>query len=194
MSGVGRYIFHLVIRRASCKSSVGRKLWHWHQKISTSDWEALSAQQEVDEVPITLDVWTYGWYYASGRAYLKKQKIHKLNSETSEKYIAWVAAIMLDEKKNKNKRVAAMKNVVPKTKEKPDADYAIAVAAQGERNQMQDLKRVGSTRIREKHQGAEVGRYCLCRYCDVGCEYTLDKTARKCITNTTYGSFRYYLI
>jgi len=76
---------------------------------------------------------------------------------------------MLDEKKNKTKRVVAMKNVVPKTKEKPDADYyAIAVAAQGERNQMQDLKRVGSTRIREKHQGAEVGRYCLCRYCDVG--------------------------
>ena len=36
---------------------------------------------------------------------------------------------MLDEKKNKNKRVAAMKNVVPKTKEKPDADYAVAVAA-----------------------------------------------------------------
>ena len=101
---------------------------------------------------------------------------------------------MLDEKKNNKKRVAAMKNVVPKTKEKPDADYAIAVAAQGERNPMQDLKRVGSTRIREKHQGAEVGRYCLCRYCDVGCEYTLDKTARKCITNTTYGSFRDYLI
>jgi hypothetical protein len=101
---------------------------------------------------------------------------------------------MLDEKKNKNKRAAAMKNVVPKTKEKPDADYAIAVAAQGERNQMQDLKSVGSTRIREKHQGAEVGRYCLCHYCDVGCEYTLDKTARKCITNTKYGRFRYYLI
>jgi len=78
---------------------------------------------------------------------------------------------MLDEKKNKNKRVAAMKNVVPKTKEKPDADYAIAVAAQGERNPMQDLiNRVGSTRIRENRQGAEVGRYCLCRYCDVGCE------------------------
>ena len=52
---------------------------------------------------------------------------------------------MLDEKKNKNKRVAAMKNVVPKTKEKPDADYAIAVAAHGERNPMQDLNRVGST-------------------------------------------------
>ena len=110
MSGVGRYIFHLVIRRASCKSSVGRKLWHWHQKISTGDWEALSAQQEVDEVPITLDVWAYVWYYASGRAYLKKQKIHKLNSETSEKYIAWVAAIMLDEKKNNKKRVTAMEN------------------------------------------------------------------------------------
>ena len=110
MSGVGRYIFHLVIRRASCKSSVGRKLWHWHQKISTCDSEALSAQQEVDEVPITLDVWTYGWYYASGRAYLKMQKIHKLNSETSEKYIAWVAAIMLDEKNNNNKRATATEN------------------------------------------------------------------------------------
>ena len=101
---------------------------------------------------------------------------------------------MLDEKKQQNKRVAAMKNVVLKTKENADAEYAIAVAAQGERNQMQDLKRVGSTRIREKRQGAEVGRYCLCHYCDVGCEYTLDKTARKCITNTTYGSFRDYLI
>ena len=141
-----------------------------------------------------MDVWTYGWYYASGRAYVKKQKIHKLNSETSEKYIAWVAAIMLDEKKNKNKRVAAMKNVVPKTEEKPDADYAIAVAAHGERNPMQDLNRVGSTRIREKHQGAEVGRYCLCRYCDIDCEYTLDKTTRKFIPNTAYGSFRDYSI
>ena len=78
---------------------------------------------------------------------------------------------MLDEKKNNKKRVAAMTNVVPKTKEKPDADYAIAVAAQGERNPMQDLKPVNPTSIREKHQGAEVGRYCLCRYCDVGCEY-----------------------
>ena len=54
-----------------------------------------------------------------------------------------------------------MKNVVLKTKENADAEYARAVAAQGERNQMQDLKRVGSTRIREKRQGAEVGRYCL---------------------------------
>ena len=77
---------------------------------------------------------------------------------------------MLDEKKNNKKRVTAMENVVLKTKENADAEYAIAVAAQGERNQMQDLKRVGSTRIREKRQGAEVGRYCLCRYCDVGCE------------------------
>ena len=168
MSGVGRYIFHLVIRRASCKSSVGRKRWHWHQKISTSDWEALSAQQEVDEVPIILDVWTYGWYYASGRAYLKKQKIHKLNRETSEKYIAWVAAIMLDEKKNNKKRVAAMKNVVPKTKEKTDAEYAIAVAAQEHWNRMQNLKPVRPTSILEKHQGAEVGRYYLCLYRDVG--------------------------
>ena len=75
---------------------------------------------------------------------------------------------MLDEKKNKNKRVAAMKNVVPKTKEKPDADYAIAVATHGERNPMQDLKPVNPTSIREKHQGVEVGRYCFCRYCDVG--------------------------
>ena len=77
---------------------------------------------------------------------------------------------MLDEKKNNKKRVAAMKNAVLKTKVKPDADYAIAVAAQGERNQMQDLKPANPTSIREKHQGAEVGRYCLCRYCDVGCE------------------------
>ena len=171
MSGVGWYIFHLVIRRASCKSSVLRtKVWHCHQKLSTSDWEALSAQQEVDEVPITLDVWTYGWYYASGRAYLKKHKIHKLNSETSEKYIAWVAAIMLDEKNNNKKELPRWRINIPKTKENADAEYAITVVAQWERNQMHDLKRVGSTRIREKHQGAEVGRYDLCRYCDVGCE------------------------
>ena len=78
---------------------------------------------------------------------------------------------MLDEtKEQQQKRVAAMKNVVLKTKENADAEYAIVVATQGERNQMQDLKRVGSTRIREKRQGAEVGRYCLCHYCDVGCE------------------------
>ena len=101
---------------------------------------------------------------------------------------------MLDEKNNNKKELPRWRINIPKTKENADAEYTIAVAAQEERNQMQDLKHVGSTRIREKRQGAEVGRYCLCRYCDVGCEYTLDKTARKCITNTTYGSFRYYLI
>ena len=75
---------------------------------------------------------------------------------------------MLDEKKNNKKRVAAMKNVVPKTKEKTDAEYAIAVAAQEQWNRMQGLKPVRPTSILEKHQGAEVGRYYLCLYRDVG--------------------------
>jgi len=77
---------------------------------------------------------------------------------------------MLDEKNNNKKGLLRWRINIPKTKENAHAEYAIAVAAQGERNQMQDLKRVGSTRIREKHQGAEVGRHYLCRYCDVGCE------------------------
>ena len=38
---------------------------------------------------------------------------------------------MLDEKKQQKKGVTAMKNNVPNTKEKEDAEYAIAVAAQG---------------------------------------------------------------
>ena len=65
---------------------------------------------------------------------------------------------MIDGKEARKKRVVAMKNVVPKTKEKTDADYAIAVAEQGERNQMQGLNSARPTRILEEHQGAEVGR------------------------------------
>ena len=74
------------------------------------------------------------------RPYLQKHKVNKLNSETSEKYIAGVAAIMLDEKTQQQKGVTAMKNNVPNTKEKADAEYTIAVATQGERNQIQGLK------------------------------------------------------
>ena len=75
------------------------------------------------------------------RPYLQKHKVNKLNSETSEKYIAGVTAIiMLDEKQQQQKGVTAMKNNVPNTKEKADAEYAIAVATQGERNQIQGLK------------------------------------------------------
>ena len=63
-----------------------------------------------------------------------------------------------------------MKNNVPNTKEKTDAEYAIAVAAQEEWNRMQGLNPVRPTSIHvlEKHQGAEVGRYFLCLYRDVG--------------------------
>ena len=75
---------------------------------------------------------------------------------------------MIDGKEARKKRVVAMKNVVPKTKEKTDADYAIAVAAQEQWNRMQGLKPVRPTSILEKHQGAEVGRYYLCLYRDVG--------------------------
>ena len=102
------------------------------------------------------------------RAYLQKHKIKKLNRESQEEYIARVAAIMMDGKLARKKRVAAMKNVVPKTKEKTDADYAIAVAAQEEWNRIQGLKPVRPTSILEKHQGHEVGRYYLCLYRDVG--------------------------
>ena len=77
---------------------------------------------------------------------------------------------MLDEKNDNKKELPRWRINIPKTKENADAEYAIAVAVQEERNQMQGLKHVGPTRIREKHQGAEVGRYYLCRYCDVGCE------------------------
>jgi len=91
------------------------------------------------------------------------------------------------------KRITVMKNSVPMAKEKADTAYAIAVAAQGEWNRMQGLKFARPTRILEEHQGAEVGRYYLCRSRDVGCKLTLDKTERKCILNTTYGSFREYL-
>jgi hypothetical protein len=60
-------------------------------------------------------------------AYLQKHKIKRLNRESQEEYIARVAAIMMDGKTTRKKRVAAMKNVVPKTKEKADADYAIVI-------------------------------------------------------------------
>ena len=67
-----------------------------------------------------------------------------------------------------DKRITAMQNNVPKTKEKTNAEYAIAVAAQEEWNRMEGLKPVRPTSIVEKHQGAEVGKYYLCLYRDVG--------------------------
>ena len=68
------------------------------------------------------------------------------------------------------KRITAMKNNVPMAKEKADTFNAIAVAAQGEWNRKQGLKFARPTRILEEHQGAEVGRYYLCRSRDVGCK------------------------
>ena len=55
-------------------------------------------------------------------------------------------------------------------KEKADTFNAIAVAAQGKWNRMQGLKFARPTRILEEHQGAEVGRYYLCRSRDVVCK------------------------
>ena len=129
--------------------------------------EALVAEEEV-EVAAVLEDETPDDALLRARAYLQKHKIKRLNRESQEEYIARVAAIMMDGKLARKKRVAAMKNVVPKTKEKTDADYAIAVAAQEEWNRMQGLKPVRPTSILEKHQGHEVGRYYLCLYRDVG--------------------------
>ena len=97
------------------------------------------------------------------RAYFHKYKIKKFNRETSEEYTARVASIIKDGLWKKKKRITAMKNNVPKTKEKTNAEYAIAVAAQEEWNRMQGLKPVRPTSILQKHQGVEVGRHYLCR-------------------------------
>ena len=129
--------------------------------------EALVAEEEVEVAPVLEDE-TLDDALLRARAYLQKHKIKRLNRESQEEYITRVAAIMMDGKLARKKRVAAMKNVVPKTKEKTDADYAIAVAAQEEWNRMQGLKPVRPTSILEKHQGHEVGRYYLCLYRDVG--------------------------
>ena len=129
--------------------------------------EALVGEEEVEVAPVLEDE-TLDDALLRARAYLQKHKIKRLNRESQEEYIARVAAIMMDGKLARKKRVAAMKNVVPKTKEKTDADYAIAVAAQEEWNRIQGLKPVRPTSILEKHQGHEVGRYYLCLYRDVG--------------------------
>jgi hypothetical protein len=60
------------------------------------------------------------------------------------------------------KRITVMKNNVPNTRKKTDAEYAVAVDAQEEWNRIQGLKTVRPTSILQKHQGAEVGRYYLC--------------------------------
>ena len=73
-------------------------------------------------------------------------------------------------RRKSKKKITAMKNNVPMAKEKADTFNAIAVAAQGEWNRMQGLKFARPTRILEEHQGAEVGRYYLCRSRDVGCK------------------------
>ena len=130
--------------------------------------EALVAEEEEVEDAPSLENETLDDALLRARAYLQKHKIKKLNRESQEEYISRVAAIMMDGKEARKKRVAAMKNVVPKTKEKTDAEYAIAVAAQEQWNRMQGLKPVRPTSILEKHQGAEVGRYYLCLYRDVG--------------------------
>ena len=84
------------------------------------------------------------------------------------------------------KRVQAMKNNVPMTKEKTDADYAIAVAAQEEWNRIQGLKPVRPTSILEKRQGAtKVRKLDDTIYVFIMMLVTLDKTERKFILNTT---------
>ena len=101
-------------------------------------------------------------------AYFHKHKIKKFNRETSEEYIARVVSIITNGLWKKKNRITAMKNNVPKTKEKTNAEYAIPVAAQEEWNPMHGLKTVRPTSILVvKYQGAEVGRY-LCLYRDVG--------------------------
>ena len=134
--------------------------------------EALVGEEEVEVAPVLEDE-TLDDALLRARAYLQKHKIKRLNRESQEEYIARVAAIMMDGKLARKKRVAAMKNVVPKTKEKTDADYAIAVAAQEEWNRMQGLKPVRPTSILETHQGSTKVtkselRYYLCLYRDVG--------------------------
>ena len=117
----------------------------------------------------------------------------KFNREISDEYIAQVgASIMMHGWLVKEKtRITAMKNNVPKTKEKTDAEYAIAVAAQEEWNQMQGLKPIRPTSILEKYQGAEVGRYYLCLYRDVG--YAGQDRTEVHPEHHVYGRFRDYL-
>ena len=86
-------------------------------------------------------------------------------------------------------RVTAMKNNVPKTKEKTDAEYAIAVAAQEEWNRMQGLTPAWPTSILENNlRSTNVRRLELTIYV-----FIVDKREQKCIPNTTYGSFLDYL-
>ena len=134
----------------------------------------------------------YGWCCASGRAYLQKHKINKLNSVTSSQYIARVTAIMLDEKNETTKKSYG-------DVEEPDGDkregwYGVC-------NSWSHTRRMESNTgpkacKADTHTctwGAEVGRYYLYLYRTFIVRSLRNKIERKCIPNTTYGSFRDYV-
>ena len=79
--------------------------------------EALVAEEEVEEAPSVEFEETLDDALLRARAYLQKHKIKKLNRESQEEYISRVAAIMMDGKLARGKKVAVMKNVVPKRRQ-----------------------------------------------------------------------------
>jgi len=78
--------------------------------------EALVAEEEEVEDAPSLENETLDDALLRARAYLQKHKIKKLNRESQEEYISRVAAIMMDGKEARKKRVAAMKKCRSKDK------------------------------------------------------------------------------
>jgi len=121
-----------------------------------------------EEEPLSMEEETSDGALLRARAYLKKHKVKPLRGEDNEGYVKRIADIMFDGKNARKTRSERMRSNAAKPKEKTDAEHAIAVAAQEEWNRVKNLRPKKPTRILEKRQGAEVGRFYLCLYHDVG--------------------------
>ena len=121
-----------------------------------------------EEVPLPMEEETADDALLRARAYLQKHRVKPFRGEDNEAYVARIASIMFEGKKARKTRSERMRSNALKPKEKTDAEHAIAAAAQEEWNRVKNLRPKKPTRILEKRQGAEVGRYYLCLYHDVG--------------------------
>ena len=121
-----------------------------------------------EEVPLTLEEETPEDALVRARVYLQKHKVKPFRGEDNEGYVTRIANIMFEGKNARKTRSERMRSNAARPKEKTDAEHAIAAAAQEEWNRVKNLRPKKPTKILEKRQGLEVGRYYLCLYHDVG--------------------------
>ena len=130
--------------------------------------DGIDVDEPEEEVPPPMEEETSDDVLLRARVYLQKHKVKPFRGEDNEAYVKRIADIMFDGKNARKTRSERMRSNASKPKEKTDAEHAIAVAAQEEWNRVKNLRPKKPTRILEKRQGTEVGRFYLCLYHDVG--------------------------